>query len=63
MPERPISRDTARHLLGAGRIITVQGSLGSKSTRVLRGSKSASQAYVMLRELFDDRTSAPERDR
>jgi hypothetical protein len=68
MPERPISRVihgvTLRGTYSVQNgIITVQGSLGSKSTRVLRGSKSASQAYVMLRELFDDRTSAPERDR
>jgi hypothetical protein len=68
MPDRPISRVihgvTLRGTYSVqDGIITVQGSLGSKSTRVLRGSKPASQAHVMLRELYDDRTSAPERDR
>ena len=35
-------------------IVTVRTGFGSKSTRVLRGSKPSSVAYVMLGELYDE---------
>ena len=43
-------------------VVTVKGEFGSKSTRLLRGSKPGSLAYTMLRELYDETLSLPERD-
>ena len=67
MVERPISRVIHGVTLRGSYsvqdgIVTVKGEFGSTSSRVLRGSKPGSLAYVMLRELYYETLSLPERD-
>lgn len=67
MLERPISRVIHGVTLRGSYsvqdgIVTVKGEFGSTSSRVLRGSKPGSLAYVMLRELYYETLSLPERD-